>query len=560
MTTRLRAPINQKPVFFAQRQQDIISTEICSRYPINSKDLQNLLRVSRRFNNTVYHIFKNNVLTILNQCANYNTPLNCIVFSISTQPNISLNSIGDISHTQQSMIKQVKALGIPCPNKHLVLEDIPRLDQALEDLNLQKIWGPISLQFLSAVGKTPTLNAPAQVIRHWMNKNKNHLQDIDKLDLSDLNLTTIPREITLLTGLQELFLHCNKITVLPQGIFAGLKKLQLLHLDYNQITVLPQGIFAGLHQLQKLALTNNKITDLPQGVFDELIQLEMLALQSNKIAVLPQGIFARLIQLQRLLLDNNQINDLPKGVFDQLIQLQQLYLEHNQIDDLPQGIFDQLIQLQVLGLCNNQISILPQGIFARLKQLQVLGLQNNQITVLPLSIFDQLNHLQQLYLYGNPRLVFSYKDTETSFLVPPHPVLNNDLTTFKEFNTYVCRSLFAKCYQRAAQGYPFNYLMKYFSSLSPYLQNVILFKFKEARNNSSSPDFRIALKKAVRWIFETSTDEFKNVIYARVHQLAQESGAVKKWQNNPNWGRDHAQDNILRLIDAMSLSLNNFFG
>ncbi len=730
MTIRLRDTSNQEPVFFKLRLPDLpldLSIKIFSIYPINSKELNNLMSASIYLYNTVYQIFKNNVLTILNQCANYNTPLNRLVLIISTQPNFSLNSIGDISHTQQSMIEQVKALEIPCPNKHLVLEDIPRLDQALEDLNLHKIWGRIS-RALGAMGGKPAENASAQEIRLWMNENKNHLQEIIRLDLSGMDLTTIPQEITLLTGLQvlflcdnqitvlpkgifagliqlqqlflksnqitvlpkgifagliqlqtlglnnnqiidlpqgifagliqlqQLFLNNNQITVLPQGIFTGLIQLKCLHLENNQITVLPQGVFAGLIRLQELYLKNNQINDLPQGifaglkklqklylnnnqisilpqgVFAELIQLKWLHLENNQITVLPQGVFAGLIRLQELYLENNQINDLPQGVFAELIQLKWLHLENNQItvlpqgvfaeliqlkwlhlennqiNDLPQGIFTGLIKLKWLHLENNQITVLPQGIFTglielqelrlnnnqinallqdvfaeliqlqwlhlennqindlpqtifdQLIQLQTLWLHNNQISVLPQGIFNRLNQLRELYLYGNPRLLFSYKDVQTFVKMNPDSELDNDLTTFKEFNTYVCRSSFAQFYQFVAQEISSDDVMRSLSYLSPYLQAVIQLKFQEERNNSSSPDFRIVLKNAVRWIFEMSTDQLKNVIYARVHQLAQESGAVKRWQNDPNWGRDHAKDNILRLIDAMSLISKGLLG
>jgi len=190
MTVSLRVPDNQEPVFFVWDLPDF-TTKLCSKFPIGSKELQTLLEVSQHLHAVVYDIYRRNVQNILKQYANYETPLNCIVFSISNRPNLSLNSIGDISHIQQFMIQQVKALGIPCPNKHLGLEDIPRLNQALEDRNLQKIWRPIS-QVLAAVEGKPAVNAPAQVIRHWMNENKNHLQGIALLTLSRMNLTTIP--------------------------------------------------------------------------------------------------------------------------------------------------------------------------------------------------------------------------------------------------------------------------------------------------------------------------------------------------------------------------------
>ena len=754
MTIRLRDSTNKEPDFFVWDLPDF-TTKICSQFPIGSKELQTLLRVSQHLRTIVYGIYEKNIKDILKRYANYHTPLNRI---ISTQPNFYPLTIETICKIQQSIIQQIKALGIPCPNKHLGLEDIPRLNQAIEDLNLRKIWVRIN-RALAAVEGKPAVNASVQEIRLWMNENKNHLQNIIRLDLSGKALTTIPREITLLTGLQTLYLNNNQITVLPEGIFDALNQLQILVLNNNQITVLPQGIFDTLNQLQHLGLRNNQITILPQGIFDRLNKLQVLGLQNNQITVLPQGIFEQLTLLQQLYLYNNQISVLPQdifaglnqlqqlelqnnqitvlpqdifavlnqlqqlslhsnqitvlplgifnglnqlqvlclshnqitvlpqdifaglnqlqqlslhsnqitvlpqgifnglnqlqwldlpnnqisvlpqdifaglnqlqqlslfnnhisilphGIFDQLNQLQKLHLQNNQISVLPHSIFDRLIQLQELGLSRNQISVLPQDIFAGLNQLQVLAfsrnqitvlplgifdqlnqlqklylhsnqitvlplgifdqlnqlqklyLQNNQITVLPKGIFDALNQLQELYLYGNPRLLFSYPQTPVTIV--PNPGLNNDLKAFREFDAYFCRSLFAGFYKFAAQGNSFNDGMSYFSHLPPYLQNVIIAKVQEESDNSLSDEerFQIALKKAVRWIFEMSSDQLKNIIYTQVLQLAQESDTAKRLQNpalppedftNPNWGRDHARDNILRLIDAMNLSTYGF--
>ena len=563
MAIRLRDPINQEPVFFVSDMPEI-STEICCRCPIGSKELQTLLRVSQHLCTIVYDIYEKNMKDILKRYANNDTPLNRI---ISTQPNNPLISFETICEIQQSIIQQIKNMGVTCPNKHLGLEDIPRFNQEIEDLNLQKIWGPIRQGI--AVEEEPAENASAQEIRLWMNENKNHLQNIVRLDLSRKALTTIPREITLLTGLQVLSLHNNQITVLPQGIFAGLNRLQRLALNHNQITVLPQRIFNELIQLRELDLSNNQITFYCRVYFDALIQLRKLDLSNNQITVLLQGIFDGLNQLQNLYLHYNQITVLPQRIFDGLNQVQRLVLHNNQITVLPQGIFDQLVQLRELGLHHNQITVLPLGIFDHLNQLQKLYLYNNQLSVLPQGIFDALNQLRELYLYGNPRLLFSYIDIQTPVLMAPKPALNNAFKAFKEFNAYVCRSSFAQFYQFVAQVNPFNDVMSNFSHLSPYLQNVINSKVLEEQNNSLSDKerFQIALKKAVRWIFATSSDELKNVIYSHVLQLAQEFDAFKKEQTLglppedftiPDWERAHAQDNILMLIDAMSLSIEGF--
>src|SRR5579872_4234912 len=122
MTISLRDSTNQEPIFFVPHLPDI-STAICCRYPIGSNELQDLLRVSKHLREIVYYIYTKNMQDILKQYANYDTPLNRIVFIIKIQPNLSLISFETIYKIQQSIIQQINALGVPCPNKQLVLED-----------------------------------------------------------------------------------------------------------------------------------------------------------------------------------------------------------------------------------------------------------------------------------------------------------------------------------------------------------------------------------------------------------------------------------------------------
>ena len=49
-----------------------------------------------------------------------------------------------------------------------------------------------------------------------------------------------------LTGLQELFLHGNDLTALPEDVFDGLTGLQNLYLNGNDLTALPEDVFDGL--------------------------------------------------------------------------------------------------------------------------------------------------------------------------------------------------------------------------------------------------------------------------------------------------------------------------
>jgi hypothetical protein len=62
-----------------------------------------------------------------------------------------------------------------------------------------------------------------------------------------------------------------QLTMLRDGVFAGLSSLQGIYLSYSQLTTLPDGVFAGLSSLQELHLYNNRLTTLPFRIFSGLL-------------------------------------------------------------------------------------------------------------------------------------------------------------------------------------------------------------------------------------------------------------------------------------------------
>jgi hypothetical protein len=99
------------------------------------------------------------------------------------------------------------------------------------------------------------------------------------LDVGDNNLPMA--QLTPLTGLKELHLHCNGIRTLQlsQGMFPELK---ILGLGYNEIC--PDSIqeLSKITKLEELDLTFNSITDLPRDM-TTFRSLRKLSLRKNLI-------------------------------------------------------------------------------------------------------------------------------------------------------------------------------------------------------------------------------------------------------------------------------------
>ncbi|KAL0265771.1 UNVERIFIED_CONTAM: hypothetical protein PYX00_011486 [Menopon gallinae] len=217
--------------------------------------------------------------------------------------------------------------------------------------------------------------------------------DLQRLDLFNNRLTTLPKEIGSLSQLQELWLKNNRLTTLPKEI-ESLSQLQKLDLSGNQLTALPKEI-GSLSQLQELYLYGNEHTTLPREI-GSLPRVQKLYLYNNQLTELPKEI-GRLSNLQELYLSNNRLTTLPREI-GRLSNLQKLYLYGNQLAKLPREI-GSLSRLKELDIGNNRLAKLPREI-GWLSQLQELYLYNNKLTALSKEI-GRLSNLQKLYLYGN---------------------------------------------------------------------------------------------------------------------------------------------------------------
>ncbi|NXC39238.1 AGRA2 protein, partial [Penelope pileata] len=92
-------------------------------------------------------------------------------------------------------------------------------------------------------------------------------------------------------------------------------------LSNNKITVLQNGSFFGLRALEKLDLKNNLISTVQPGAFLGLPELKRLDLSNNRIGCLSAGVFQGLSSLLRLNMSGNIFSSLPPDVFDELPSL-----------------------------------------------------------------------------------------------------------------------------------------------------------------------------------------------------------------------------------------------
>ncbi len=481
--------------------------------------------------------------------------------SIAIEKTLLLNriqSIGASSFSRFSQLTQnLRKKGAPIPDRHAVigfeLSPYESMQKHL-DAALETIWARIQRKINFEGAPIPD---NAQAISEWLNNpiNAEKITPITELNLSEMDLTVLPPEIGNFSKLTTLSLSKNQFTILPSEI-GNLSQLTMLFLSKNQLANLPPEI-GNLSQLTKLVLSGNRFTSFPPQI-SNLSQLTTLDLDNNHLTSLPSQI-GSLSQLTVLSLFNNQLRSIPSQI-GSLSQLTMLYLSNNHLASIPPQIGN-LSQLTTLYLSKNQLTILPPEI-GNLTQLTTLYLSENQLASIPPQV-GNLSKLRTLYLsYRNPFIFILDKD----FHEPsPYQKLNfQDMANkFLACSNYKCRTPLASLCQAIHLGKGDECLKEAFELLSDEMQQRIRKTWAAISSSSSSSSEassdlfadRASLTRAViitlqgKW--QSLSNDERNQTYAQAARLAGQPEA------DAYWGKTHAEENILRLADAMELAIPN---
>lgn len=205
-----------------------------------------------------------------------------------------------------------------------------------------------------------------------------------ELNLSELDLSSIPDEVWDLRWLQSLNLLYNRISSIPEEI-GRLKRLKLLGMSFNRISSIPECIMKAKN-LETLYMSNNRLSSIP-AMISELKELKKLNLSGNMIESIP-GEMGELNSLQDLNLSGNSITSIPEGIAG-LGSLKKLNLSNNRLSSIPEEI-GELKNLYELNLNGNNIIYTPEQM-GRLKKLYRLDLSNNRLKSVPEEVTALIN-------------------------------------------------------------------------------------------------------------------------------------------------------------------------
>ncbi|PZC72498.1 leucine-rich repeat-containing protein 10 isoform X2 [Helicoverpa armigera] len=198
--------------------------------------------------------------------------------------------------------------------------------------------------------------------------------DVEHLYLHRNKITVVPVEITQLVNLTTLTLDYNNITQLPPEI-GHLKNLVNLNISYNPLKVLIPEI-GELENLEAFWCNRIGLREIPKEI-GKLEKLDTFGARGNEIIALPEEI-TKLSKLRWLTLENNLIERLPRSM-DKMEALVHCNLRNNKVKEFPLSIL-KCPDLMFLQLNNNQISYLPSEFdTCYLSVLEMIDLRLNPI-------------------------------------------------------------------------------------------------------------------------------------------------------------------------------------
>lgn len=152
-------------------------------------------------------------------------------------------------------------------------------------------------------------------------------------------------------------LNINGAINFPDEVFEYADELQILDLSDGNLTTLPDSI-KKLHKLRVIFLSNNEFETIPMSL-SECKNLEMIGLKSCKIRTIPDNVFPA--GLRGLTLTDNKIEKLPSSI-GSYKNLQKLMLAGNALEVLPEELLE-CKNLQLLRIPINKLQMLPEWIF-----------------------------------------------------------------------------------------------------------------------------------------------------------------------------------------------------
>lgn len=288
----------------------------------------------------------------------------------------------------------------------------------------------ITLLAVSILG----LTSNALIAQYDINANKwyTSLEDalgepdrVFKLDLSGQGLKEIPKQISMLTNLNELRIKDNLIATVGTELSEN-TRLESIDFSGNQIESIDfNNLSENSLNLKFLILRENSLTEI-DGSINKLKFLSYLDLGGNFIETINEDILLRYLKV--LVLDNNSLTEVPSMAIN-APKLKTLNLNANSIEVFDVRVFPSLLALDLgdnpLKKYNITISKLEKLIFD--------WVDFEELELLPLPITIEILSMEHCNLKTVPDFIYSmYSLKELSIMHNEIESLDSQLNQCKK--------------------------------------------------------------------------------------------------------------------------------
>ncbi|XP_063979101.1 leucine-rich repeat protein lrrA-like [Diachasmimorpha longicaudata] len=201
---------------------------------------------------------------------------------------------------------------LPQVNQKTMIRKLGLQSCSLKDFQLQRILANVIGLRILQIGNDDcrSLSKLFNVINQCPLKHVKNPAELEELEMRNLYLSFVPKDIGKFTGLKRIDLGGNDLSWLSKE-FCGLDKLETLIVDRNSLVELPQDI-GKLTNLKVLRASANNLGSLPAS-FGELKSLEVLDLYNNSFTELPVALQG-CVSLKELDFEHNYADTKELGV------------------------------------------------------------------------------------------------------------------------------------------------------------------------------------------------------------------------------------------------------
>ena len=351
------------------------------------------------------------------------------------QLELTPDSMQDLAHLEQLFLQHNCLERLPCLNHCQHLKEVILGFNQIKEVSVEDIDNMANQLKVLDLRDNKIDVLPDEII---------HLQSLERLDVSNNNLSILPFVLGTLPHLKSLVCDGNPMKSIRRDIIQrgtvglmkylrmrinsddlaklreqgnispsgsplsgsppvpdkfAMKTAQMINMSKKEMSVLPdEAVQNGLEaNVTGVDLSQNHLSAFPENLGPLLPKLYELNLSHNKISgSLPLG---GAIQLQYLNLANNRLDDLPEEI-SLLTNLREIALSFNKFTALPAPLF-KCQKMETLMANGNQIKEINVTGLKQLTKLATLDVSNNDINHVPPEL-GRLTQIRTLQLEGNP--------------------------------------------------------------------------------------------------------------------------------------------------------------